>query len=71
MKKFHFQREQLQEKATNTSTLPEPNLASTENAVPDGDIGLHENLNVNTRPHQNIVTYKQGPANIKKNPIDG
>jgi hypothetical protein len=54
----------LQEKATTTSTLPEPNLASTENAVPGGDIGLHENSNASTWPRQNGGTYKQGPANI-------
>ncbi len=38
----------LQQKAATTSTLPEPNLASTENAVPEGDIGLQENLNAST-----------------------
>jgi hypothetical protein len=38
----------LQEKAATTSTLPEPNLASTENAVPEGGISMHENLNAST-----------------------
>jgi hypothetical protein len=40
----------LQEKAATSSTLPEPNLASTENAVPEGDMSLHGNLNASTRP---------------------
>jgi hypothetical protein len=65
-----------QEKATTTSTLPAPNLASpylasTENAVPEGDIGLHENSNASTWPCWNVGTYKQGPAKIRKISIDG
>jgi hypothetical protein len=55
----------LQEKAATTSTLLEPNLASTENAVPEGDIGLQEILKASTQPRQNVGTYKQGPANTK------
>jgi hypothetical protein len=64
----------LQEKAATTSTLPAPNLASphlasTENAVPEGGIGLHANSNASTWPHQNVETYKQGPARYKKLPL--
>ncbi len=64
----------LQERATTTSTLPAPNLASshlasTENAVPEGDIGLHENSNASTWPCWNVETYKQGPARYKKLPL--
>jgi hypothetical protein len=40
----------LQEKAATTSTLPRPNLASTELAIPEGDKGLQENLNASTWP---------------------
>ncbi len=56
----------LQKKAGTTSTLQEPNLASTEKAVPEGDIGLQAKSNATTRPHQNVETYKQGPTNIQK-----
>jgi hypothetical protein len=41
----------LQENAATTYTLPEPNLASTENAAPEGDIGLQENSNASSWPH--------------------
>jgi hypothetical protein len=55
--------EDLQEKATTTSTLLAPNLASphlasSENAVPEEDIGLHENSNASTWPRWNVGTYK-------------
>jgi hypothetical protein len=65
-----------QEKATTTSTLPAPNLASphlasTENAVSEGDIGLNENSNASTWPCWNIGTYKQGLAKIQNNLING
>ncbi len=61
----------LQDKNANTSTLPEPYLASTENAVPEEDMGLQVDSNTSTRLHQKVGTYKQGPANMQKNPIDG